>query len=164
MYVYSLTGLTGKRRNQGRMMVVATVELNRHSLLVSACSIVAGLALALPLSIIVGGYAYIFVPMACVPIGNLLFLGHQRRGLQVNRFNRALNKMRGRTGFMINGTLFDVPGFVMHTPVVVDVLDQNLTQGFESAWDDGPTRVKPVRGEAKRSHTRARMNSAQAFS
>lgn len=163
MYAYSLTGMTGKKRNEGRMMVVATVEVNRHFLAVSAISLIAGLVVAMPFALI-SGYAFLIFPVISVPLGNALFRGHQRRGLQVSRFSRLLNKRRGAQGFIINGTEFDEPGFVLHVPVVIDTPDVDAREPGENSWSSGDGRRAPVIGKAKRSSERTKVSAAHAFS
>lgn len=164
MYVYSLTGLTGKKRNEGRMMVVATVEVNRHTLLVSSLSIIVGLVVAAPLSLLFSGFAFVFLPMVAVPVGNLLFIGHQRRGLQINRFNRMLNKMRGAEGFVINGSEFDVPGFVLHVPAVIDVPDTDAFAGLNNPWATTFPHTHTHHGTAVASAETSKVSAAHAFS
>ncbi|TDP92406.1 hypothetical protein EDF62_1613 [Leucobacter luti] len=163
MYAYSLTTLTGRKRNEGRMMVVATVEVNRHTLLVSTLSLIAGLVLAAPFALL-SGYAFIVVPMITVPLGNLLFIGHQRRGLQVNRFNRIMNRMRGAQGFIINGTEFDEAGFVLHVPVVIDVPEFDQFEGFDDHWAPNTPKRIIARGKRDQSYEPQRVSAAHAFS
>lgn len=163
MYAYSLTALTGRKRNAGRMMVVATVEVNRHSLVVSAISLLGGIFIALPFSLF-SGYAFILVPMVTVPLGNALFIGHQRRGLQVSRFNRLLNRMRDAKGFVINGSEFDTPGFVLHVPVLIDAPDFDQFEGLESKWGDNAPQANIAIGKAEAPIERKRVSAAHAFS
>lgn len=163
MYAYSLTALTGRRRNEGRMMVVATVEVNRHSLIVSALSLLGGLVIAAPFALF-SGYAFILGPLVTVPLGNALFIGHQRRGLQVNRFNRLLNKMRDAKGFVINGSEFDTPGFVMHVPVVIDAPEFDQFEGLENKWANNAPKAHVAIGKADTAVERGRVSAAHAFS
>lgn len=126
MFAYSLTNLTGSRRNQSRYMVVATAEVRRRTLVVVSASVIAGLFLALPFSLVLGMYAFAIITPLVVIAGNILFLGETRKGLRVTTFQTLSHRLKSTNGvFFINGSPFSTPVFIEHVPVVVEC-DQAL--------------------------------------
>lgn len=123
MYAYSLTDYTGARRNQNRSMVVATMEVNRFGVFVSAVAAAVGLMFGTLLSLLFGSYLLVLVVVpGMVVAARWLVLGRSRRGLQVSRARRELYRFRAGTGvFHMNGRVMSAPTWVLFQPVVVDI-------------------------------------------
>lgn len=122
MLVYSLTNLTGARRNEGRQMVVMTFEVQRHTLLVSLLGALAGVIMVAPFFALFGMWALVGIP-AVIAAANILFASRQTRGLQVYRYKSLLNSRSAHRGFWINGQPFATPEFIMHTPSVLELAE-----------------------------------------
>lgn len=138
---YSLTDLTGQRKNTHRYMVVMTFEVRRHTLIVSLIGLVASLVPALILSMLVGPLGFGILAIG-IPVANLLFGARQRKGLRVYRYESLLNSKKAARGFWINGQPFAKPMFIMHQPTVVDIAPLQR--------EDGP---HAIRGSRDRSYT-----------
>lgn len=122
MLVYSLTGLTGARKNEGRQKVVMTFEVQRHTLLVSLLGALAGVIVVAPFFALFGMWALVGIP-AAIAAANILFASRQTRGLQVYRYKSLLNSRSAHRGFWINGQPFATPEFIMHTPSVIELAE-----------------------------------------
>lgn len=112
--VYSLTQLTGRRRDENRRMVVATFEVRRHTFLVS----LAGAAISLPitgiLSLIFGLYALI-TPVVVIGLCLWLWDVRQTRGLKLRNYQAILDTRRARNGVLYAaGRPVPKPVLVMH--------------------------------------------------
>ena len=100
--MYSLTHLTGRRKNDGRSIVVATVEMNRFTFLVGGVSA----ALSLPVAVIVGillvpfgaSVGAIVVPFFGICAGLILMDQRTKGGLQQQRGITMLDTHRARSG------------------------------------------------------------------
>lgn len=160
-YAYSLTDLTGQRRNDGRQMVVATFEVRRHGLIVTALGLLASMVLVMPLLVILGGYAFI-LPAIGIPLAHLLFAARQRRGLKVYRYTSLLNARRAARGFWINGMPFANPMFIMHQPTTADIpahRAKTLTRAGRAT--ELVTAPQPIRGVRKRDYVREPREGAR---
>lgn len=130
MSIYSLTHLTGRRRNDQRRIVVARFEVRRAPFFAS----LAGMGAAVPLAAIsaplIGVWAIAWLPVGALAF-NLLFTARQRGSMQLRHFDAIKNSMRaqGRIGsgrganplkgvFLISGQPFREPQFVLSQPVL----------------------------------------------
>lgn len=102
LYAYDLTGLTGRKKNVDRTMVVATVEVNRFSLLVTVASAVASLPVAVLTGYVIGAFAPTYwwlalgVPVLAAIAGVVLVDQRARGGLRLRRYQTFLETRRGR--------------------------------------------------------------------
>ncbi|MBC9927384.1 hypothetical protein [Leucobacter sp. cx-169] len=147
-------------------MVFATVEVKRHTLIVTFLSLIASLIVAVPLALIFTPAMFLVLPTLGIPAGHLLFLGHQRRGLQVTRFRRLMNARKTSEGvFHINAAPFSTPMFVMHTPVVVDTaapVERNALDWISDP-DDAPfTPIITQRSTQQSQHPRRSLREVMA--
>jgi len=112
--VYDLTGLTGRRRNENRRMVVATFEVKRHTFLVSAASFAVSLPVAGLAGLLVGIWA-LFVPVIAIIAGLWLWDSRQRRGLELLNGQAIVDSRRARNGELYAaGQPIPKPQLVMH--------------------------------------------------
>lgn len=120
MYVYSLTDLTGRRRNADRRHIIATFEVPYRAGIIGALCILASLPVALMFTLIFGVYAFIIIPIG-LGLGLFLFNTRTRKGLQLHRFQSILNRYKSETGqFMQNGIPMADAVFINHQPQVID--------------------------------------------
>lgn len=159
MLVYSLTGLTGSRKNEGRQMVVMTFEVRRHTLLVSLIGALAGMVIAAPFFALFGMWALVIIPVA-VAAANMLFASRQTKGLQVYRYRSLLNSRNAHEGFWINGQPFATPEFIMHTPAVVEVWQVDSDHASVRDGDTSPSFARGVRGNQARDRVSVRERRA----
>ncbi len=120
MYVYSLTQLTGRRKNVDRTIVVATVEVNRATFLVVVLSALASVLPSLLVALLLGPFsAYaLIVPVLCIGAGLFLVDQRTRKGLQLRRYEAMWDKRRAKT---VSGTAF-VCGQPMRAPHLVTIV------------------------------------------
>jgi len=90
--VYTLTDLTGRKKNIGRTMIVSGIEVRRNTIIVASVSLIISLVPTFVVFWFVGVYAVVFVPAAFIGAGFFL-LSKSRQGLQLSQY-RALNDKR----------------------------------------------------------------------
>jgi len=123
VHVYSLTALTGRRKNENRRMVVATVELRRVVVIVAGLSVLASAPVALVLSPMLGPWA-LTVPVIGAVIGLWLFDARQGRGLRLKNYQAIVDHRRSRNGVLYaSGAPIPHPRLVMHQPVVLPAVE-----------------------------------------
>lgn len=101
MYAYSLTGMTGRRKNDGRTIAFTFGEMNRHTFMIL---LLAGLASFVPTALLGGvlmawtpyWWACLSIPLVCIPAAWWLFDTRSKRGLQLQRYQHVLDGRRGR--------------------------------------------------------------------
>lgn len=121
MHVYSLTRLTGARKDEDRHTVILRWEVRRHVRTVTLLALAVSLPVSGILFILIGGYAFVVAPLLIVPAAHVLFAERQRKGLKVTRAQALMNRRRRETGkFYINGTPFRRPEWIMHVPAVIE--------------------------------------------
>jgi hypothetical protein len=112
--VYSLTDLTGKRRNAERRMVVMTFEIKRRTFLVSS----AAFAASLPVTGIVAmffGTAALLVPPVFIGVALWLWDSRQRKGLKLHNYQAILDQTKAKDGVLYAaGQPVATPQLVMH--------------------------------------------------
>ena len=91
--VYSLTDLTGRRKNVGRTMIISGIEVGRQTLIVFSISAVISIIPTLFFFFIFGALAIVIVPTLVIAGAFFLFVGRSRKGLQLQRY-KALNDQR----------------------------------------------------------------------
>ncbi|WIE80970.1 hypothetical protein [Curtobacterium sp. MCSS17_016] len=90
--VYSLTDLTGRRKNDGRTMIISGIEVGRRTLIVFSLSGVLSLVPTLMLLPFFGILVIAIVPPIVIAASFIFFEGRSRRGLQVRRYREFLDK------------------------------------------------------------------------
>lgn len=94
MSMYSLTHLTGRRRNEGRVTVVQGFEFQRKTLVVLGVSSAVGLVPALILALIVSPFFLLLVP-AVITVGSYwLFVTRSREGMKLSRYQTITDKKK----------------------------------------------------------------------
>lgn len=112
--VYSLTDLTGQRRNENRRMVVMTFEIKRRTFLVSLVSFAASLPVTGLVGLLFGVWAVI-VPMVFIGFGLWMWDSRQRKGLRLLNYQAILDTRKARNGVLYAaGQPVHQPVFVMH--------------------------------------------------
>ena len=98
MFVYSLTDLTGRRKNADRTMVVATVEVNRFTFLVVLMSLVPAIPLTAVVALLLGPFVYYAaaVPLLCVFAGLAFVDTKTKKGLQLRRYEAMWDKRKAK--------------------------------------------------------------------
>lgn len=115
-HVYSLTPLTGRRRNSDRRMVVATVEVRQRPFIISIISAVASAPVTGIMAIFVGVWCLIVPPLFIVA-GIWLWDARQRRGLHLLNYQAILDRRRATTGVLYAaGRPIHTPQLVIHHP------------------------------------------------
>lgn len=145
--MYSLTHLTGSRRNEHRRSVVLTFEVRQYAMWVFWISLGASAIPTLLFALILGPYAVV-IPVVCVIAGFILWDTRQRNGMRLRTYQAILDRRRARKRAR-NGTVYaagrPIPKaqLVMHMPVTIPVRD---------TADAAPVMVSGVR--RRRSSTR----------
>jgi hypothetical protein len=92
--VYSLTDLTGRRKNAGRTMIISGIEIGRRTLIVTSVSFVASLLPMLLLFPLLGALTFVTVPPVFIIVGFVFFEARTRKGLQLRRYEAFLDKRK----------------------------------------------------------------------
>jgi hypothetical protein len=93
-YVYTLTSLTGRKRNEGRSVIINGFEFGRRALTVVSVAVGASLIPALILGTIFGPLAFIITPAVTIAGAFLLVERRTRNGLQVRMYQSMLDKKK----------------------------------------------------------------------
>jgi len=118
-HVYSLTKLTGRRRNENRRTVVLTVEVRRYTLIVLAVSGLASVFPTMLLAAVLGPYA-LFTPAVFMGAGVVLWDWRQRNGMRLRNYQAILDRRQAQNGVLYaSGAPIPEPTLVMHQTVVV---------------------------------------------
>lgn len=135
VFLFDLTDMTGKKAKANRAVVIMTVEMNRATLVAAIVSAVPALVIAL-ISLPLVGVWSIIVAAVVFGIFMFLFLGHQRRGLQLKQWRGWADKRRTRTDVLIQCNRVIDPTFsetrrivrsTMPNPLLDDIDDEDLT-------------------------------------
>lgn len=120
MFVYTLTDLTGRRRNNDRRHVIATFEVPHRAAIVGVVSLLASVPVVMLFTLVFGGYALLVLPVLMVA-GQVLFNSRMKNGLELHRFQAILNKRQAVNGqFLHNGIPMADPMFIWHSRQFVD--------------------------------------------
>jgi hypothetical protein len=92
--VYSLTDLTGRRKNDGRTMIISGVEIGRRTLIVASVSFLASLFPMLIAWPLLGALSLVTVPPAFIAAGFIFFEARSRKGLKVRRYQAFLDQRK----------------------------------------------------------------------
>jgi hypothetical protein len=92
MSLYSLTHLTGRKRNADRKIIIATVETSKHGFIVSIVAVIASILPTVIAIAIFGPPAIIVVPVLCVVAALILFKYRSQKGLQLPMYKMLLDK------------------------------------------------------------------------
>ena len=118
-HVYSLTALTGRRRNENRRTVIATVEVRRGAFIVAVGSLLVGLIPTAVLAPMLGAWS-IVIPMLAITAGLWLFDMRQTRGLRLTNYQAIADSKKVRNGVLYaSGAPITAPPLVMHQKVVL---------------------------------------------
>ncbi|MAL06909.1 MAG: hypothetical protein CMH36_08800 [Microbacterium sp.] len=118
-HVYSLTRLTGRRKNEERRQVIFTFEVRRYALIVSALSAVASVPVT-ALVMLVSGPGALLVPPVFIVAGLVLWDWRQRRGMRLRNFQAILDTRRSAKGVLYAaGSPIPLPQLTMHQAVTV---------------------------------------------
>ena len=149
MFAYSLTGMTGRKKNANRSVIFLTAELNRRTAWVGGVSIVAGLLLAgLVTALMViaglGQYALIafVLPIMTLGIGLFLFNQQTKKGLQLYRWRALVDSRQGKA----KADVLYVCGVPMEKPSLGHVIPQYIDSAPETVAAAIGTNVR-TRGE-----------------
>ena len=119
--VYSLTPLTGSRKNENRRTVVMTFEVKQRSLIVGILSFIASLPVTGIIALFIGIYSLV-VPFIMVGAGLWLWDSRQRRGLKLLNYQAMLDSRKARNGVLYSaGQPVPHARAVMHQSQIVPV-------------------------------------------
>lgn len=94
MSMYSLTRLTGRRRNEGRVTVVQGFEFQRKTLVVLGASSAVGLVPALILALTVSPFFLLLIPAVITVCSYWLFITRSREGMKLSRYRTITDKRK----------------------------------------------------------------------
>ena len=92
MSMYSLTHLTGSRKNEGRVSVVQGFEFQRKTLMVVGISTAVGFFPAIILALTLSPFFLIIVPLLIAVVGYWLFVTQSRDGMKLSRYKSIMDK------------------------------------------------------------------------
>ena len=90
--MYSLTHLTGRRKNEGRVTVVQGFEFQRKTLMVLAASTGVGFIPAIILALTISPFFLLLVPGVIAALGYWLFVTRSREGMKLSRYKSIMDK------------------------------------------------------------------------
>lgn len=97
--IYSLTELTGERRNENRRTVILTVEVKRRTFLVSAFAFAASFPVTGLLFVVAGVYA-LFFPILAIGVALWLWDSRQRNGLKLLNYQAIIDSRKAKNGVL----------------------------------------------------------------
>ena len=92
MSLYSLTHLTGRKRNADRKVIIATIETSKHGFILSVVAILASFVPTALAVAIFGPAAMIIVPPLFVAAALILFKQQSSKGLHLPIYKTLLDK------------------------------------------------------------------------
>lgn len=92
MSLYSLTHLTGRKRNTDRKIIIATVETSKAGFLVSAAAAVVSIIPTAVAAIFFGSVVIVIVPPLCIVVALVLFRQQSSKGLHLPMYRMLLDK------------------------------------------------------------------------
>lgn len=101
VYVYGLTALTGRKRNQGRKVVVNGFEVGRRTLVVGSIGLGIAIIPAGILSAIFGPLGFILTIGTIVPATFLLMDGRTRKAPDLPLYKSVLDRRKWRPQLMV---------------------------------------------------------------
>lgn len=114
MYMFSMTSLTGAKKNTGRTMVLATFEISRRSFIVTVMALLVSIVpvgvlapLAFSFGMMPGVVVLLVVPLIVVSITFFFVEGRTRDGLGLRRYEAMWDKRKAHNGvvFVCNETI-----------------------------------------------------------
>lgn len=155
-HMYSLTEMTGRRKNVDRTIVIATVEVKRFTFIVTLGSIVASLPVAAVVALLLGPYAaFAFIlPVVFVFAGLFLVDQRSRKGLQLRRYEAMWDSRQAKSS---RGTVYVCSQPLQRAEVrtLIQSVIPNVTYSENDAMT--PAQAAPAAvGKADQSHPRAR--------
>lgn len=122
MYAYSLTKLTGKKKNNDRTIIVATVEVNQFTFAVTVAAAVLSLLPTVGIGMLLGPFWSIALVIPFLFIGaGLLFVDQRSKGgLRLRRYQSIFE---ARNAKKTAGTIY-VCGVPLVEPVIGNIIPQ----------------------------------------
>ena len=142
-YMYNLTSLTGRKRNDGRTVIINGFEFGRRALIVTGASFGVSIIPTALLASWFGMVATILTPAVFIAAGWIFWEGRSRKGLQLRRYRTALDKHRASTDQV----------YICITIPVKQTLGRGDIVASSIAVDDQPPAPPAVFAPAKRTHT-----------
>ncbi len=114
MYMFSMTSLTGAKKNAGRTMVLATFEISRRSFIVTVMALLVSILpvgllapLAFSFGMMPGVVVLTVVPLIVVSLTFFFVEGRTRDGLGLRRYEAMWDKRKASNGvvFVCNETI-----------------------------------------------------------
>lgn len=108
--LYTLTDMTGRRANDNRTVVVATIEMKSRHMVIVICSVIPGMLVMLMTLPAMGQWALVF-PVVFVGIGFLASEARTRTGLKQRIYKDMLAKSKAHLNeFVLSGHPIDPGG------------------------------------------------------
>ena len=144
--VYSLTDLTGRKRNENRRMVVMTFEVKRRTFLVSAISVAASLPVTGLVGIVLGVWALI-IPVIAVIAGLWMWDSRQRKGLKLLNYQAIVDVRKASNGVLYAaGQPVPEPRIIMHQRQFVPITRVDVGAPVVTSRDNLSTSRARIRG------------------
>lgn len=114
MYMFSMTSLTGAKKNAGRTMVLATFEISRRSFIVTVLALLASILpvgliapIAFSFGMMPGVVVLLVVPLIVVSLTFFFVEGRTRDGLGLRRYEAMWDRRKAHNGvvFVCNETI-----------------------------------------------------------
>lgn len=134
MYMFSMTGLTGARKNAGRTMVLATFEISRRSFIVTVLALAVSIIpvgilspIAFSFGMMPGVAVLLIVPTIVVLMTFFFVEGRTRDGLGLRRYEAMWDKRKAQNGVVFVCNELVVPSYL----ATVAQLDRELLPEYE---------------------------------
>lgn len=114
MYMFSMTSLTGVKKNAGRTMVLATFEISRRSFIVTVLALLVSILpvgliapVAFSFGMMPGVVVLLVIPLIVVSLTFFFVEGRTRDGLGLRRYEAMWDRRKARNGvvFVCNETV-----------------------------------------------------------
>ncbi len=132
--VYSLTALTGRKKNAGRTLIIQGFEVGRRGLIITGLAIAASLIPTFILYGFAGPYAVVFVPPAFIAAAFYFIESRSRKGLQLRMYETIRDKKRADT------TTF----FICWRPVDEGLGEHTIVASAAPTQRDTARRIEPI--------------------
>lgn len=152
MSMYSLTHLTGSRKNEGRVSVVQGFEFQRKTLMVVGISTAVGFLPAIILALTLSPFFLILVPMLIAIAGYWLFVTRSRDGMKLSRYKSIMDRKNANLNefHICFEPISSIPTRGIATKQTVDVVTEEREMEHAATVVSAPNRApKPKKRDQR---------------
>lgn len=144
MSMYSLTHLTGSRKNEGRVSVVQGFEFQRKTLMVVGISTGIGFLPAVILALTLSPFFLLIVPAIIAVLGYWLFVTQSREGMKLSRYKSIMDKKNANLNefHICFEPISDIPSSGIAVKQTVEVITEEREAEHAATVISAPSRAQ----------------------